>query len=97
MEIRKQYSIIFSKNHFVHSDLIKPTVFSKGFLPISKNAEVIQWVKTYIMSQKQTRQELAAELFEELRMCLKGCTERDASLFVLQLTGYQRVGFTKIS
>lgn len=69
--------------------------FQKGFLPISKNPEVIQWVKTYIMSQKQTRQELAAELFEELRTCLKGCTERDASLFVLQLTGYQRVGFTK--
>ena len=97
MEIRKQYSIIFSKNHFVHSDLIQPTVFSKGFLPISKNPEVIQWVKTYIMSQKQTRQELAAELFKELRTCLKDCRERDASLFVLQLTGYERVGFTKIS
>lgn len=47
------------------------------------------------MSQKQTRQELAAELFKELRTCLKDCTERDASLFVLQLTGYERVGFTK--
>ena len=28
------------------------------------------------MSQKQTRQELAAELFKELRTCLKDCTER---------------------
>ncbi|TYR82556.1 recombinase RecQ [Priestia megaterium] len=69
--------------------------FQKAFLPISKNPDTLKWVKDYIFSQQYTRQDLAKGLSDELKLCLEKCPKQEADLFVLHLTGYDRIGLTK--
>lgn len=69
--------------------------FQKGFLPITQDAEPIQWVKAYLFSQSYSREELAKHLFDELQCILKRCSSRDADIFVQHLSGYKRIGLTK--
>ncbi|KSU89534.1 recombinase RecQ [Priestia veravalensis] len=69
--------------------------FQKGFLPITQDPEIIQWVKAYLFSQSYSREELAKRLFNELKCILTKCSSQNADVFVQHLSGYKRIGLTK--
>ncbi|WP_110113002.1 helix-turn-helix domain-containing protein [Bacillus sp. CGMCC 1.16541] len=69
--------------------------FNRQFIPVTKNEATFMWVKDYLLKNKANREDLATQLYEEMKSCLQECSKRDADLFVLQLTGYEKIGFTK--
>ena len=65
-----------------------------SFFPISKDETVQSWVKMHFPAVKEKRVLLAEELFKEIRSYLQKLPDRDASFFVMKLSGEGRTGLT---
>lgn len=71
-------------------------VYNKShFLPVSQDLKVQSWMKLFLKRQHASRNELAKQLFSELHACLERCMPEEADIFLLQFSGFQRVGLTK--
>lgn len=67
---------------------------SMSFYPISKDEAVQSWVKMHFPVKKEKRVLLAEELYKEIRSYLLKLPDRDASFFVMRLSGKGRTGLT---
>jgi uncharacterized protein YpbB len=67
---------------------------SKTFQPIIQDEETTLWVKHFLLHSGYTREELANKLYEECYRFLATRSEEEASIFVLRLTGHDRIGWT---
>lgn len=65
------------------------------FLPVSQDVKVQSWMKLFLKRQHASRNELAKQLFSELHACLERCVPEEADIFLLQFSGFKRVGLTK--
>ncbi|MFY4775945.1 helix-turn-helix domain-containing protein [Metabacillus sp. RGM 3146] len=64
------------------------------FLPITNNEKDLQWVKHFLLTQKISRKELAASLYDELYSHLSGVSEKEAAVFTYRLSSKNRIGLT---
>lgn len=64
------------------------------FEPIHRHEETFIWVKQYLLSQRKTARELAQTLYEEIYDILSSVSEEEATVFVLRLTSFERIGWT---
>jgi len=66
------------------------------YIPIQKNKDVHNWLKSMLKEMKIPRNELGTVLYSELINCFKGAEDLDPSVLVFRLTGFQRIGLTAI-
>lgn len=66
----------------------------KNFLPIIKDRNTQTWVKKYLTSSTAKLDKLPQDLYRELDMVLKHFSTKEATLFVLRLSGTHRIGLT---
>lgn len=66
-----------------------------SFLPIQQDIEVTAWVKAFFLSAPVSRTQLANALYEECMSALSALPEAECTVFVLRLSGYNRVGYTE--
>ncbi len=66
----------------------------KGYLPITKNQEELQWVKCFLKQINLTKSELNNRLYHELRQALLLQTTKGATIFVQRLTSSIKIGLT---
>ncbi|RDI42954.1 helix-turn-helix domain-containing protein [Falsibacillus pallidus] len=64
------------------------------YYPIRRETELLLWVKDFFNRTKFSRDELARKAFEELQKMLSGQNFENPYVFVLRLTGANRIGFT---
>jgi uncharacterized protein YpbB len=64
------------------------------FLPIIREPEVMQWVKRHFPYRDGEMIEKAEALYDEISSFLDELPERDASVFMLRLSGASRTGLT---
>ncbi|TCP31680.1 uncharacterized protein YpbB [Scopulibacillus darangshiensis] len=64
------------------------------FLPVTNDKEPLEWTKRFLKKAKLDRQELAAQLLNELQNSLQTRPNIEADIFVLQLSGYKQTGLT---
>lgn len=65
-----------------------------AYIPIVEDREVEQWVKNLYRSTKHRVDSSLAQLYKELFTLLDLLPERQAAVWVYQLTGYQSIGMT---
>ncbi len=67
-----------------------------SYIPVQRRKETIEWVKSFIIRQSNSRETLAENLYSELADCLESeiRNELRPSFFVMRLTGYNRIGLT---
>jgi uncharacterized protein YpbB len=64
------------------------------YLPIQKNKEVHQWVKTVLKEINVPKKELGSVVYTELTDCFDSEIGLDPSILVFRLTGYKQIGLT---
>lgn len=64
------------------------------YIPVQRNDETKDWIKTFIQSKKLSRTELAYQLHHELLESLSCNKDIDPRTLVLRLTGYKQIGLT---
>ncbi|GGE55709.1 helix-turn-helix domain-containing protein [Priestia taiwanensis] len=67
---------------------------SKTFQPIIQDEETTKWVKQFLLHSGYMRDELAEKVHEECYRFLVTRSEEEATIFVLRLTGHDRIGWT---
>lgn len=77
---------IQSLSHLIH--------FQNRFIPINTNPDILQWVKWFLKNHSLPREELAQSLYDEVYCILDKLNDLKAQIFVLKLTGKDRIGFT---
>lgn len=66
-----------------------------SFFPITQNRSIQAWVKQLLSREGGTaRHEWLEQLYRELMAFLTSCHKQQANLFVLQLSGAERIGLT---
>ncbi|WP_226657355.1 helix-turn-helix domain-containing protein [Guptibacillus hwajinpoensis] len=65
-----------------------------SFYPISKDETIQNWVKKHFPMTKEKRVTVAENLFQEMQTILNKLPDRDASMFVMRLSGIGRTGLT---
>ncbi|MDL4840767.1 helix-turn-helix domain-containing protein [Aquibacillus rhizosphaerae] len=89
-----------SENFQLRMQLLIQTITNRKlnnstFIAITDNKQVQQWVKqTYFIHRNQL-EHLLSGLYNELLLFLNGLTDKEASLFVHRLTGYEKIGLSK--
>ncbi|MFC0472937.1 helix-turn-helix domain-containing protein [Halalkalibacter kiskunsagensis] len=66
------------------------------FYPITHQSSVQQWVKKHLPKSNDEREEKRNHIFHELYVFLSRCSDLQATIFVQQLSGENRVGLTKL-
>lgn len=66
------------------------------FIPIQSNRHVQSWLKIFIQRGQFQREKLGHSLYQELSTCLEGMTDLDPAIFVIRLTGHERIGLTEM-
>ena len=66
----------------------------KGYLPITKNQEDLQWVKFFIKQCNKSRGDLTEKLYDELAEVLQLQSAKEATVFVQRLTSSRKIGLT---
>lgn len=66
----------------------------KGYLPITKNHEDLQWVKEFLRQTSVSKEELATKLYDELKQVLQLHSAKEATIFVQRLTSSMKIGLT---
>ena len=68
----------------------------KDFTTIQQDDDVLRWVKTYLLtkSKRISKSEISKRLYQELVTCLGNLSEKEATVFVLRLSGIDRIGLT---
>jgi uncharacterized protein YpbB len=71
------------------------TIGHHRFFPVTHQIDVQDWVKSHLPKEQRKREELARQLHIDLERFLEDCSEVQALVMVLQLSGRQKVGMTK--
>ncbi|WP_066257294.1 helix-turn-helix domain-containing protein [Neobacillus drentensis] len=66
------------------------------YIPIQKNIDVHNWLKSTLKDITVPRLELGPALYSELNKCFKTAKVIDPSLLVFRLTGFQQIGLTPL-
>jgi uncharacterized protein YpbB len=66
----------------------------KCYIPIQKNKDVHQWVKTVLKEMKVPKYDLGRMIYQELIACFEHNKTLDPSVLVFRLTGFQQIGLT---
>jgi uncharacterized protein YpbB len=66
------------------------------YIPIQKNIDVHNWLKSTFKEIRVPRKELGPTLYSELNECFKTAKDIDPSLLVFRLTGFQQIGLTPL-
>ncbi|MCV9888312.1 helix-turn-helix domain-containing protein [Metabacillus halosaccharovorans] len=66
----------------------------KGYLPITKNQEDLQWVKGFLRQSNVQREVLTEKLYKELETVLKLHSSKEATIVVQRLTSCKKIGLT---
>lgn len=64
------------------------------YIPIQKNKQVHQWLKSVLKEIKVPRKEIGTIVYSELVECLDNTNDIDPSQLVFRLTGFQQIGLT---
>lgn len=64
------------------------------YIPIQKNVEVHNWLKSYLKSSSTPKQELGKSLFSELVDILEHARDVNPEVLIFRLTGYMQIGMT---
>ncbi|MGM0874031.1 MAG: helix-turn-helix domain-containing protein [Bacillota bacterium] len=64
------------------------------YLPVTKNQEDLQWIKTFLKQEKFKQTDLINLLYEEIKHILQLQSKRDATIFIQRLTSSQKIGLT---
>ncbi|MEH7416016.1 helix-turn-helix domain-containing protein [Neobacillus drentensis] len=64
------------------------------YIPIQKNKEVHNWLKSMLKEINVPRNELGTILYSELNNCFMEAKDIDPSVLVFRLTGFQQIGLT---
>ena len=73
-------------SHMIHKEA--------RFYPIERNPKIQQSIKQFLQKNKQNRELMAAQLYEELVDILEGKQALHREIFVRKLTGSNRIGAT---
>ncbi|WP_071460000.1 YpbB family protein [Bacillus massilinigeriensis] len=68
----------------------------KDYIPIQNRQETLQWVKSFLLHRKEKRRDISERLYRELLYCFERAPALNPTLFILRLTGHQRIGLTPI-
>lgn len=66
---------------------------SSNFVPITRDEESIRWAKDFLKKQRN-RHDLATSLFRECKSILEMISQKQAEIFVLRITSFNKVGLT---
>ncbi|MEH7096867.1 helix-turn-helix domain-containing protein [Neobacillus vireti] len=66
------------------------------YIPIQKNKDVHNWLKSTLTEIKVPRNELGSILYSEILNCLNGAKNLDPAILVFRLTGFQQIGLTAL-
>lgn len=83
---RRLNLLIQTISHIVHNE--------RPFYPIQQNQRVQEFVKGFLYANQQNRALLAQHLFDELVTLLEMQSELNRDIFVLKITGVNRIGLT---
>ncbi|MFT4413135.1 helix-turn-helix domain-containing protein [Fredinandcohnia humi] len=64
------------------------------YTAIQQDDHVVEWVKQFVKNVRFNRHELAEMLYKECQLCLTKVPEPEATIFVMRLTGSNRIGYT---
>jgi uncharacterized protein YpbB len=64
------------------------------YLPVNKNQEDLQWIKTFLKQEKFKQTDLINLLYEEIKLTLQLQSNSDATIFIQRLTSSQKIGLT---
>ncbi|MBM7661204.1 uncharacterized protein YpbB [Bacillus mesophilus] len=64
------------------------------FIPISRDQNTMQWVKSFLKNQPGLREVVAKDLHDELFSVLSNLDELQSTIFVYKLTSLRRIGYT---
>lgn len=86
---------LFWKRYSLIVQTVSHLQFRTAFLPIQQELEVTRWVKHFLLSLSYSREQLRDMLYTECEKLLSSVREEEAAIFVLRLTGAERVGYTR--
>ena len=66
------------------------------YIPIQKNKDVHNWLKSLLTEIHVPRNELGSILYSEILDCLNGAKDLDPAILVFRLTGFQQIGLTAL-
>ncbi|WP_078546007.1 helix-turn-helix domain-containing protein [Litchfieldia alkalitelluris] len=75
----------------VLSNLIRD---KRNYITIQQDQHILTWAKQYLLTRKESKQELASAIYKECEECLSVLSEDDAMIFVLRLSSSGRIGYT---
>ncbi|WP_057914337.1 helix-turn-helix domain-containing protein [Peribacillus muralis] len=78
--------LIQTISHIVHNE--------RRFYPIQRNPKIQFFVKEFLHTNRQDRHLIAQHLYEELVSLLEGQGDLKRDIFILKLTGVNRIGLT---
>ncbi|AOH55555.1 hypothetical protein ABE28_014445 [Peribacillus muralis] len=78
--------LIQTISHIVHNE--------RRFYPIQRNLKIQSFVKEFLHTHRQDRDLIARHLYEELVSLLEGQSDLKRDIFILKLTGVNRIGLT---
>lgn len=67
---------------------------NRQYYPISRDSKILYWVKQFMMSQKMSKHQLAAALYDELYSIFLDDPPERPEIIVFRLTGYKQIGKT---
>ncbi|MBP0724237.1 helix-turn-helix domain-containing protein [Bacillus sp. RG28] len=83
----KRYSLFFQTVSNLNKNI-------RYFKPVQQDQQIINWVKTSILSLKKKKEEIVKQFFEETVKLLKGIPTEEANLFSKRLSGSNEFGLT---
>ncbi|MGE7601398.1 helix-turn-helix domain-containing protein [Peribacillus sp. NPDC097675] len=83
---RRLTLLIQTISHIVHNE--------RSFYPIQQNQQIQEFVKFFLSTNRQNRELLAQHLYDELVTLLELQSDLSRDIFVLKITGVNRVGLT---
>ncbi|UTW69760.1 helix-turn-helix domain-containing protein [Anaerobacillus sp. HL2] len=66
----------------------------RDFIPVTRDIQTQLWVKQRMTKKKQEMNNLVTDLYRELQLMLQTFSSLEATIFLLRLSGYHRVGLT---
>ncbi|MDQ0271117.1 helix-turn-helix domain-containing protein [Cytobacillus purgationiresistens] len=67
---------------------------NQKYLPIQTKKELHVWLKKYLVQSKMSREDLAQGIYNELYTCLSHDDDINPVIFVIRLTGFNKIGLT---
>lgn len=83
---RRLTLLIQTISHIVHNE--------RSFYPIQQNQQIQEFVKGFLSTNRQNRELIAQHLYDELVTLLELQRELNRDIFVLKITGVNRIGLT---